>query len=497
MFDWKAFIVKPFYNLTMGNLGKYSSIALIIVFFVSSFTLQFFIVTAQSNTIIVPNDYSTVTKALENAAQGDIIIVKNGIYQEDAWIINKSLTITSESLYVPQLIFHPPTYQMTIQLGRLESSRITTTEFNESITVNADNVKILGFAITNAPMQSNNSDQTGHVSVNGKQVQIINNVFGSDTMRFDLTMNGNRDIAYNNTVSKIHIGESNQTILNNKVSGSIDVLGTYNIIAGNTASTLNLVRSSVNANHNIVSNNSFKLIQLIGADYNTFINNTVITDGTQAITFGSANPVGGSYNIFAGNVIEGATLWGVLLGRGDYNVFYGNLIENNGGLGHDGYGLAIGGTHLEVNNNLFYQNIFTNNSKNFATNWEVTGSNFFDNGTVGNYWDDYLTQYPMAVQVDSSGTGNIPYPVYDNVNDNHPLINKPNTSTEISSLPNTWSSIDLSSLDVTIPAISTSSFEIPTPSPSVPEFSWLTILPILLTIPIALAIVRKRLQGNV
>ena len=36
-----------------------------------------------------------------------------------------------------------------------------------------------------------------------------------------------------------------------------------------------------------------------------------------------------------------------------------------------------------------------------------------------------------------------------------------------------------------------------TPSPSVPESSWLTILPILLTIPIALAIVRKRLQRNV
>jgi hypothetical protein len=46
---------------------------------------------------------------------------------------------------------------------------------------------------------------------------------------------------------------------------------------------------------------------------------------------------------------------------------------------------------------------------------------------------------------------------------------------------------------VTIPASSTS----PTSSPSVSEFSYLTILPILLTIPIALAMVRKRLQRNV
>jgi hypothetical protein len=37
----------------------------------------------------------------------------------------------------------------------------------------------------------------------------------------------------------------------------------------------------------------------------------------------------------------------------------------------------------------------------------------------------------------------------------------------------------------------------PSPTPSVPEFSFLTILPILLALPIALAIVRKRLQRNV
>jgi hypothetical protein len=36
----------------------------------------------------------------------------------------------------------------------------------------------------------------------------------------------------------------------------------------------------------------------------------------------------------------------------------------------------------------------------------------------------------------------------------------------------------------------------PTPTASVPEFSWLTILPILLTTTIALIIVRKRLQRN-
>jgi N-acetylneuraminic acid mutarotase len=39
-------------------------------------------------------------------------------------------------------------------------------------------------------------------------------------------------------------------------------------------------------------------------------------------------------------------------------------------------------------------------------------------------------------------------------------------------------------------------YEPTAPTPSIPEFYWLTILPILLTAPIAMAIVRKRLQRN-
>jgi hypothetical protein len=50
--------------------------------------------------------------------------------------------------------------------------------------------------------------------------------------------------------------------------------------------------------------------------------------------------------------------------------------------------------------------------------------------------------------------------------------------------------------DRTYFTVNTSS-QTPTPTPTLPEFSWLTILPILLTTTIALAIVRKRLQRNV
>jgi parallel beta-helix repeat protein len=147
----------------------------------------------------------------------------------------------------------------------------------------------------------------------------------------------------------------------------------------------------------------------LSGNYNFISNNTDIGNGA-GVDIGYAVNAGGSYNIFAGNIVEESGLWGILMGNGSYNVFYGNLIANNGGLGHDGYGLALGEEDIEsATNNLFFGNIFKNNSKNFGTNWQVLGSNSFDNGAVGNYWDDYLTKYSNATEVDNSGIGNTPY----------------------------------------------------------------------------------------
>ena len=38
-------------------------------------------------------------------------------------------------------------------------------------------------------------------------------------------------------------------------------------------------------------------------------------------------------------------------------------------------------------------------------------SNSWDNGSIGNYWSDYLTKYPNASEISNSGIGNIPYVV--------------------------------------------------------------------------------------
>jgi len=319
--------------------------------------------------------------------------------------------------------------------------------FNDSIKINADNVEVTGFVITNAEMNRPTSstwigkDDAGHVSVYGNQIQIKNNIMGTQEILFTLDIAGNENRAIDNAVVTLGINGSNQTVVDNDVRGIV-VSGSFNSITKNSAGLLTLA-----GNNNNVADNSFTsdrgggYILLTSADHNTFTNNTVICDWNAGISIGYATPYGGSYNVFVGNKVERANGWGILVANGSYNVFYGNQIANNGGLDHDGYGLALGGTNIEVNNNLFFSNIFVNNSKNFGGNWEVIGSNSFDNGAIGNYWDDYLTKYPNASAMVFSEVGDTPYLVYGNVADRYPLMNKPEVSAIIPALPSPWSTL--------------------------------------------------------
>ena len=50
-----------------------------------------------------------------------------------------------------------------------------------------------------------------------------------------------------------------------------------------------------------------------------------------------------------------------------------------------------------------------NNFDNINPNVFGVGSNFWDNGTVGNYWSNYTQKYPNVREVGSSGIGDIPY----------------------------------------------------------------------------------------
>jgi hypothetical protein len=82
----------------------------------------------------------------------------------------------------------------------------------------------------------------------------------------------------------------------------------------------------------------------------------------------------------------------------------------------------ITGINIGSNFNTFSQNnILFDPEPVYYSNW-IEHANFWDNGSVGNYWRDYSTKYPNALEISNSGICNTPYVIdTDNV-DNYPLM---------------------------------------------------------------------------
>jgi hypothetical protein len=410
-----------------------------------------------SKMIVVPDDYSTIQAAIENASPSDIVFVRSGSYSGGI-IINKPISLIGEdsrntkitggaaisgvgntasgdafttlketSRSSPSSTGASPVVERTVNQQNSLSRKTLPLNFIPPKTIgiylNASDIQISGFTI-----------KGGDTAVNGNsdRLQLVGNVLGACSIR-----------------------GSNMTIANN--TGGFEIWGNFDLFTGNTGGL------TLSCSNSTVTGNSLSWFALTNA-YSNIITNNTITDANEGIIVGFYGE--GSYNLIAGNTVKGAGLWGILMGRGVHNVFYGNLVTDTGGLGHDGYGVALGSTtNGSAHHNLFFHNAFANNSKNIGKNWPEYGTNFWDDGKEGNYWDDYLTKYPNATEIANSGTGNTFY-VIDSVNiDNHPLMKQPSVSDAVPALPAPWSQLLPNS------SILPSSAPFPTFSPPPPNSS--------------------------
>jgi len=100
---------------------------------------------------------------------------------------------------------------------------------------------------------------------------------------------------------------------------------------------------------------------------------------------------------------------GIVLGSSSNCTLSGNNVTAN-----SEYGIVLSNSS---DNSIFYNN-FVNNTIQADT---IDSANAWDNGSVGNYWSDYLTKYPNAAQVDNSGVWNTPFVIDANNTDYYPL----------------------------------------------------------------------------
>ncbi len=80
----------------MGSNRKSFALLLVLLFTMSLVLLLSFTVKAQTRTLVVPDQYSTIQDAISNSNIGDTVFVKHGIYNETL-VIDKAISLVGEN----------------------------------------------------------------------------------------------------------------------------------------------------------------------------------------------------------------------------------------------------------------------------------------------------------------------------------------------------------------------------------------------------------------
>jgi len=335
---------------------------------------------ADSITIIVPVDYSTIQEAVNAANDGDTIFVKKGTHEgpiNRTLVIDKSISLMGEDVNSTKMSLHPPLVPKSIftynYMGYAEPIRITTSD-----------VEISGFTIITAG---------GGISANGNGTKIIGNILG-----MSVSANGHYTKIVGNIMSQysgIMISGDHNVIAHNSIlqggSSLISCTGSFNLIEGNS----------------IVGSTSSESLDIDGS-FNVIYENTLTDCGRIALgappvyvecegniiaknelTNSSGIHIRGSSNIICANRITNSSV-ALEIFRGDNNTFRANHILNNAfgaRVGFDQTDISRQSGPSTVHNTLYHNNFIGNGQQ--AIDWNWVGTNHWDNGKQGNYWSDY------------------------------------------------------------------------------------------------------------
>ncbi len=270
----------------MNRLSKSFALVLVALFLASLVVLPPATVKAQSKTIVVPNDYPTIQAAIDNASQGDTILVKSGTYFETL-VINKSINLIGENQ---------------------ESTFIDANNATENIIyINASYVSIENFTVSNNkgyPYSVTEPDGiraeyfSSYINITSNTISAIqygNGIFlqyGSEN-----TIVGNNITTCGGTGVYVEGGSGCSIIDNNIVnngfgallsdaSGNNTIIGNY---FGNSTYNYGLQLNNDCSNNTVVGNtfayNQYGLA-IEPPSSNTFYHNNFIQNTFQALLFG-------------------------------------------------------------------------------------------------------------------------------------------------------------------------------------------------------------------
>jgi hypothetical protein len=349
--------------------------AVLVLFLLSVFMapLDAMLVKADSTTtIVVPDDYATISAAIQHASSGDTVFVKSGIYHENP-VIDRSLSVIGEN----------STSTIVIGSGGVVGGSV--------FTILAGDVEVSGFTIESLNY-SEPSDYAIGVNVGADNCSITND-----------------NIV--NTYIGIYVGGAG-----NFCGGKSSIVISQNNISANVENGILFYGGSLNViSWNDITANNGSAIALDGYSNMVLRNNIENNEGGIGLASSSS--------VIFGNNITGNRDWGL------YFETYDNIISNNY-IADSEWGVYLSPV-FAPSNNKFYHNDFVDNEVPVYTG-SPYNSQVWDDGypSGGNYWSSYngvdVKSGPSQNVSGSDGIGDTPYVLGANNTDRYPLVSPVN-----------------------------------------------------------------------
>ena len=372
--------------------------------------------------IYVPDDYSTIQKAVDHAQPGDTIIVRDGTYVENVVINKPHLTIKSENgpenCIVEARSDDDPVFLICSNYTTLIGFTIMDGQFGIRLLHSSNNIITNNSILNNGWIglwlwySSDNIIPNNNISNNGgygvrldasSNNQITNNTFIKDGVSIwysyqniieGNTVNG-KPLVYLEGETGVRIEDAGQVILVN--CSDIEV---KNLNLSNTDIGIELWDSeNCRIESNVISNNGCG-IEFWYSSNNIIANNTVSNNKDDGIELDDS-----SNNIIMNNTISNNKDDGIELWHSSRDTITNNTISDNRWCGiwlDESRGNTITKNNIDNNERgIFLWDSFGNRiaKNNFIRNpIQATFEDSLFNWWFNNYWDDWKFSLPRPIK---------------------------------------------------------------------------------------------------